>query len=125
MNACEPITKSFIVNETGQDLQIIIQLDKNIIKRSYRVPNYAHLFNQFAEEPNVHLADMDSIKLTGRYILSPGARCQVDFGIGKEPNFNFNELTILNKDTIVYTGECMIKQAFVKMTGFTYELRIK
>lgn len=125
MNACDPVTKSFIVNDSGQDLQIIIQLDKNIIKESYRIPDYSHIFNEFAEEPNVHLADIDSIKLTGRYILRPGAKCQVDFGIGKEPNFNFNELTILNKDTVVYTGESMIKELFVNTTGFTYELRIK
>jgi len=94
----DAVTHSYIVNKTSERIEIILRLDQIKIERAVTAPNFEMILKQFASDSCIIIEMLDTLNLLVKYSINPGCSFTADLGKGKEPNFDFNTLTIIKAD---------------------------
>jgi hypothetical protein len=68
----DAVTRSYIVNNTSDKVEVIIKLDHIKIKESIAEPNYETILKQFASDSCISIESLDTLKLIGKYSINPG-----------------------------------------------------
>lgn len=126
---CDPYSKGLICNKNIDDIRIIIQLDREEIRKLWYGQQEVRFLKEFTEPQNTQglvEIEIDTVNLIGKYKIEKGICADVGGTNSSVPNFIFNYLEIQTaKDTILYKNDEAIEAAFKHIEGGRFELIVE
>jgi hypothetical protein len=126
---CPAPPDSFLNNQTGHDLTIIIHLDTTISNRYWpRFPWWN--LHYFADDSTCFKVSIDTVNLIGTYRLKDGKDVSIGGGWAKKAGsslYDYLEIRTF-KDTIIFNSSTAIEDKLVQRSGSAdmyYDLIVK
>jgi hypothetical protein len=123
--SCDPVYRTMIQNDSKQDIDIVIQFDKNGLKKYWNNRPYISFLKGEVNDGG-SLISFDTINLVAAIKLKPNEIYNVEGGLGGGPEFELiKKISIYSKDSMILDNQVKMHDAFKETETRRFELKIK